>query len=173
MPLRSRISPKTVANSRVSPHPGRVTTHIHRFCISLLNLHNGRTPGHSSRSPSLFVFLLHSIHVLLSTAFVYFPYPLLQLSSSYHPQARSHARPILHNLFFQPSPSPLLLLSIFLLSRYLTYTCDVFSRVTPSFETYCAFKFVVSRTLLRFLFLFGFCDVCDILLNLSLLSMRF
>ena len=72
LPL-SRTSPRTAADSRVSPYPMGRANHKHRFCISLLNLHNGRTLGHSCHSVPFRPFLLHSIYVLLSIAFVHFP----------------------------------------------------------------------------------------------------
>jgi len=133
MLLLSRISPiMAAADSRVSPYPMGRANHKRRFYISLPNLHNGRPLGHSSRSLSLFVFFscIAFTSCFLSLSFISLV-PLLQLSSPRHSQVKSRAlftRPILHSssdpyhrrcYCYQIASS--------LLSRYLTYTCDVFS----------------------------------------------
>lgn len=73
----SRTSPQAAAaNFRVIPYKtGSTPTPKPPSCISLLNLHSGRTLGRSPRVlfPLSSLSLLRSIHVLLSIAFVHFP----------------------------------------------------------------------------------------------------
>jgi len=169
MPPRSRITPTAAADSRASPYPVGQAANQHRFCISLLNLHSGRTPGHNS----LFV---PSPRIVFTSCFLLLsfisPIPLLQLSSLRHPQVRSHAlfaRPILHSLF-RSSPSPLLLLSSLLLFPLtVSYTLTMFSLVLhPPLKPIVSLSFVVSRTVLRLLFFLvtaAYMRTYDILLN--------
>ena len=141
LPL-SRISPRAAADSRVSPYPMGRTSHKHRFCISLLTLHNGQALGHSSRSAPFRPFLLHSIYVLLSIAFVYFPCSLFATLVPSSPASQIPRS--LHSTHCIALPVLIIAVVIVIklppLSRGILHTLAMFSLVPPS-ETHCVFKF--------------------------------